>query len=120
VVRTAIELGVEIEELPAKERGALLPELQGVDLTKELSVDAILARRKTMGGTAPERVSAEAKEWEKRLAQAAIAAPTANLSSTETRSKTPSPSKDPGEAKGASDAKNAGSAKGASSARGSK
>ncbi|MFN0008343.1 MAG: argininosuccinate lyase [Planctomycetota bacterium] len=95
VVRAAIELGVEIEKLPAKERGALLPELQGVDLARELSVEAVLDRRKVIGGTAPERVLAEAKEWKKKLGSA-------------------------DGAKTQSDSKKAGDAKHASRARGSK
>jgi argininosuccinate lyase len=67
-VRGAIELGVELEGLPEASRRELLPELAGVDLAAELSVAAVLARRKATGGTAPVRVLAEAKEWKRKLA----------------------------------------------------
>jgi argininosuccinate lyase len=67
-VRAAIEFGVEIEALPAGARKELLPELARVDLSKELSVDAVLARRSAIGGTAPKRVLAEARAWKKKLA----------------------------------------------------
>jgi len=66
-VRAAIELEVEVEALPADSRRELLPELAGVDLAKELSVEAVLARRSTIGGTAPKRVLAEARAWRKKL-----------------------------------------------------
>jgi argininosuccinate lyase len=66
-VRAAIELGVELEALPAVERKKLLPELAKVDLARELSVDAVLARRSALGGTAPKRVLAEARAWKERL-----------------------------------------------------
>src|SRR5262249_14033168 len=48
-VRAAIELDVEIEALPVAERKKLLPELAGVDLARELSVEACLARRDVVG-----------------------------------------------------------------------
>jgi argininosuccinate lyase len=67
-VRAAIELGVEIEHLPAKERDALLPELDEVDLERELSVEVVLMKRKAIGGTWPDRVLAEAKRWKQELA----------------------------------------------------
>jgi argininosuccinate lyase len=67
-VRSAIELRVELEALPAGARKELLPELAAVDLRKELSVEAVLARRSSIGGTAPERVLAEARRWKKELA----------------------------------------------------
>jgi argininosuccinate lyase len=66
VVRRAIELGVELEDLPAADRKKLLPELSG-DLRKQLAVDAVLARRDVEGGTAPRRVRAAAKRWQKEL-----------------------------------------------------
>ena len=66
VVRRAIELGVELEDLPAADRAKLLPELSG-DLRKQLAVDAVLARRDVEGGTAPRRVRAAAKRWQKEL-----------------------------------------------------
>jgi argininosuccinate lyase len=68
-VRAAIELGVELEKLPANARKELLPELARIDLAKELSVEAVLARRSALGGTAPRRVLAEARAWKKRLAE---------------------------------------------------
>jgi argininosuccinate lyase len=58
-VRAAIELDVELEALPANARAELLPELAGADLGRELSVDAVLARRNSIGGTSPERVREE-------------------------------------------------------------
>jgi argininosuccinate lyase len=67
-VRAAIEAEVEIEKLPPRARKELLPELAGVDLAKELSVEAVLARRSAIGGTAPRRVLAEARAWVKGLA----------------------------------------------------
>ena len=62
------DVGVELEGLPEASRRELLPELAGVDLAAELSVAAVLARRKATGGTAPVRVLAEAKEWKRKLA----------------------------------------------------
>src|SRR5262249_42925464 len=66
-VRRAIELGVELEALPAAERQRLLPELARQDLAGELSVEAVLARRSALGGTAPDRVLAEARRWMRDL-----------------------------------------------------
>jgi argininosuccinate lyase len=66
-VRAAIEIGVELEALSANERKKLLPELADVDLARELSVDAVLARRDSLGGTAPKRVLEEARAWKKKL-----------------------------------------------------
>jgi argininosuccinate lyase len=54
-VRRALELGVELQELPAAEQKALLPGLR-TDLRKALDTDAVLARRDVLGGTAPARV----------------------------------------------------------------
>jgi argininosuccinate lyase len=68
-VRAAIELGVELEELSASARKELIPELAKLDLAKELSVEAVLARRSALGGTAPKRVLAEARAWKKKLAE---------------------------------------------------
>ncbi|MFM1872134.1 MAG: hypothetical protein RL398_1556 [Planctomycetota bacterium] len=67
-VNRAVELGVELHELPEAERKALLPQLT-CDLRKELSVQAVLARRSAVGGTAPTRVAAEVRAWEDRLAE---------------------------------------------------
>ena len=66
-VRAAIELGVELEHLPAHARAELLPELASVDLARELSVEAVLARRNCVGGTAPERVREEIAHWREEL-----------------------------------------------------
>jgi len=68
-VRAAMALGVELEALPSAKRRELLPELAKLDLVKELSVEACLARRSALGGTAPGRVLAEAKAWRKRLGE---------------------------------------------------
>ncbi|WP_145071009.1 argininosuccinate lyase [Engelhardtia mirabilis] len=65
-VRRALELGVELEDLPAALRTQLLPEL-GEDLSEALSIDAVLARRSVVGGTAPVRVHAEAERWKTEL-----------------------------------------------------
>ncbi len=66
VVRRALQLGVEIEDLPKAERKKLLPELPD-NLHGLLSVDKVLARRQALGGTAPKRVRAEVRAWQKRL-----------------------------------------------------
>lgn len=71
-VRCALELGCEIEQLPLEERQALLPEL-AADLSELLSVDAVLARRDVLGGTAPRRVAAEVARWRACLAGRASA-----------------------------------------------
>ena len=65
-VRHALELGVELEELPPELWSELLPELD-VDPRAELAVEQVLARRDTIGGTAPERVRAAVKDWKERL-----------------------------------------------------
>jgi argininosuccinate lyase len=66
-VRAALERGCELEELPADAVAQILPELRGVDLRAELCVDAVLGRRDVVGGTAPERVRAEAARWREEL-----------------------------------------------------
>ena len=65
-VRAALELGCELPELPAEKRAELLPELD-VDLGEALSVEAVLARRDVLGGTAPEQVRAQVAAWKERL-----------------------------------------------------
>lgn len=65
-VRRALELGVELEALPTAELKKHLPEL-GSDLSEQLSVDAVLARRDAIGGTAPPRVRDEAAQWRAAL-----------------------------------------------------
>jgi len=70
VVRAAIEARAELEDLPAPAWRALLPELGEVTHEQwraELSVDAVLERRNQIGGTAPERVRGEVREWKRRL-----------------------------------------------------
>jgi argininosuccinate lyase len=67
-VRAAIELGCELEDLPPAKLKQLLPELAGnVDLKTALSVDACLARRNVVGGSAPNQVAAEIKDWKKEI-----------------------------------------------------
>ncbi len=69
-VRAALERNVEIEELPEELRRSLLPELAHLstnDFKKELCVEAVLARRAVLGGTAQSRVRAEIAAWKKRL-----------------------------------------------------
>lgn len=66
VVRAAIEQGVELDDLAQADRARLLPELTHLDdaaWKRELGVDAVLARRRVTGGTAPERVRAEVQRW---------------------------------------------------------
>ena len=65
-VRTAIEAGCELEDLPSDTLKQAFPELD-VDWRQELAVDAVLARRAAIGGTAPERVRAEVERWRERL-----------------------------------------------------
>ncbi|MBK8100198.1 MAG: argininosuccinate lyase [Planctomycetes bacterium] len=65
-VNRAVELGVELHELPASERSRLLPQLTG-DLRVELAAPAVLARRDGIGGTAPRRVRLEVEAWQKLL-----------------------------------------------------
>jgi len=70
VVRGAIEARCELEELPVAAWRALLPELSEVTHEQwraELSVEAVLERRNLIGGTAPERVRAEVREWKRRV-----------------------------------------------------
>jgi len=61
-VNRALELGVELQDLPADAQRELLPELD-VDLREALSVASVLARRDVVGGTAPTRVLAECERW---------------------------------------------------------
>ena len=67
-VNRAVELGVELHELPTDERQRLLPQLDD-DLADRLAASAVLARRNVVGGTAPERVRAEAERWRIQLAE---------------------------------------------------
>ena len=65
-VRRAVSHGCELHELPDAVLQELFPGLAG-KLRRELSVDRVLARRSTVGGTAPARVRAAAKRWLKKL-----------------------------------------------------
>ena len=65
-VRAALEQGCELSELTADKRAELLPEIE-VDLAEALSVEAVLARRDVVGGTAPEQVAAQVAAWKERL-----------------------------------------------------
>ncbi|MBX3461949.1 MAG: argininosuccinate lyase [Planctomycetes bacterium] len=66
-VNRAVELGVELHELPPAEVRRLLPQLQ-VDLQQALAVPAVLARRDAVGGTSPARVRQEVARWRRQLA----------------------------------------------------
>ncbi len=69
-VRFALEARVALEDLAEETRAELLPELRALsreELRKELSLDAVLARRNTIGGTSPERVQAEVRAWKEKL-----------------------------------------------------
>jgi argininosuccinate lyase len=61
-VNRAVELGVELQDLPDAEQKALLPQLHG-DLRQQLAAHAVLARRDVVGGTAPRRVRQEIERW---------------------------------------------------------
>lgn len=66
-VNRAIELGVELQDLPRDEQRRLVPQLD-VDLHAALAVRAVLDRRDNLGGTAPVRVLEEATRWRQELA----------------------------------------------------
>jgi argininosuccinate lyase len=66
-VNRAVDLGVELQDLPADEKRRLLPQLR-VDLRQELAAGAVLARRDVVGGTAPARVRTEVEHWQTQLA----------------------------------------------------
>ncbi len=67
-VNRAVELGCELQDLPAADRSELLPELRH-DLGEALAASAVVARRDVIGGTAPNRVAAEVTSWQGRLAE---------------------------------------------------
>ena len=67
-VNRAVELKVELHELPKSEQAQLLPQLQG-DLAELLSVESVLNRRDVIGGTAPRRVRAEVERWRIMIAE---------------------------------------------------
>jgi argininosuccinate lyase len=66
-VNRAVELGVELHELPPDEQRRLLPQLD-VDLREALAVRAVLDRRAAIGGTAPARVREVVERWQQQLA----------------------------------------------------
>ena len=61
-VNRAVELGVELQDLPTTEQQRLLPQLR-TDLRTALSARTVLARRDVTGGTAPVRVRTEVARW---------------------------------------------------------
>jgi len=65
-VDRAVQLGCELQDLPAAERRGLLPQLDA-DLQQALSATAVLARRDVLGGTAPRQVALEVARWQQRL-----------------------------------------------------
>ncbi|GAB4148904.1 MAG: argininosuccinate lyase [Planctomycetota bacterium] len=65
-VNRAVELGVELQDLPDEDRASLLPEIRG-DLRELLSVPAMLNRRNAIGGTAVARVRQEIARWRKEI-----------------------------------------------------
>ncbi len=75
-VDRAVQLGCELQDLPAHEQQRLLPQLQG-DLRQSLAATAVLARRDVQGGTAPARVVVEVERWQRQLVEWQRAAPEA-------------------------------------------
>jgi argininosuccinate lyase len=70
VVRAALDAGVELDALPDAVRERLLPELKSLGAAgwaSELSVEAVLARRSSLGGTAPDQVKSQVEAWKERL-----------------------------------------------------
>jgi argininosuccinate lyase len=70
VVRAALDAGVELDALPDSVRERLLPELSALGAkswANELSVEAVLARRSSLGGTAPDQVKSQVEAWKERL-----------------------------------------------------
>lgn len=67
-VNRAVELGVELHDLPKQDQDSLLPQLDG-DLAELLSVESVLHRRDVIGGTAPNRVRAEVERWRILIAE---------------------------------------------------
>ena len=66
LVLRAIELGVELEELPEPVKHEWAPELDR-DAWAELTVAKVLERRDRVGGTAPARVADEVQRWREWL-----------------------------------------------------
>ena len=67
-VDRAVDLGVELPELPTDEWQHLLPQLEP-DKRKALSLQAVLDRRAAIGGTAPSRVASAGELWRTRPPQ---------------------------------------------------
>jgi argininosuccinate lyase len=67
-VNRAVELGVELQDLPPAEQQRLLPQLDR-DLQDALAVRTVLDRRDVIGGTAPARVQQEVRRWRAALAE---------------------------------------------------
>jgi len=67
LVLRALELGLELEELPAAVQQELAPELDQ-DAWATLTVEGCLDRRDRVGGTAPVRVAQEIDRWKAWLA----------------------------------------------------
>ncbi|MCR9243583.1 MAG: argininosuccinate lyase [bacterium] len=65
-VDRALELGIELRDLPDTDWQELLPGLPPA-AREQLSVDAILARRGALGGTAPTAVAQEVRHWREQL-----------------------------------------------------
>ncbi len=66
LTRTALELGVPLHKLTLEQMRKIDARI-GPDIFKELSIDAVLAKRDVIGGTAPARVRAQI-----RIAKAAL------------------------------------------------
>lgn len=62
-VNAASAEGVDLADLSPDARAAHLPELEGVDLHAELSADALVERRRAVGGTSPVCVTQEVARW---------------------------------------------------------
>src|SRR6266446_823856 len=65
-VARAEQLGVALEALPLNELKKIEPKLTK-DVYKVLSLDSSVAARKSLGGTAPERVREQVRYWKERL-----------------------------------------------------
>ncbi|GIX30051.1 MAG: argininosuccinate lyase [Porticoccaceae bacterium] len=67
-VRTALEKGVDLAELPLEALRALCPRIEG-DVYQVLTLEGSVAARDHVGGTAPSRVAAAVAEARRRLAE---------------------------------------------------
>ncbi|MCA3004533.1 MAG: argininosuccinate lyase [Planctomycetaceae bacterium] len=66
LVRVAMEAGVGLHELPLAKMQAVAPEIQA-DVAKALTLEASLARRNVLGGTAPAQVAQAIAKARKEL-----------------------------------------------------